>query len=86
MDDTHTTPPAGTSRADRGMPGNGAHRLLALSVVAVPVGWVMLAIPLLTDLPDEPFVLATRFLGLMAPAVPVAGAALVLRTTAGGRR
>jgi len=37
--------------------------------VALPVGWVLLSIPLVTDLPVEPFVLATLLFGLVTPAL-----------------
>ena len=55
--------------------GNPAHDsadlrpLLLFLGVAVPVGWVLLSIPLVTDLPLSPFVLATLYLGLVLPAV-----------------
>jgi membrane protease YdiL (CAAX protease family) len=37
--------------------------------VALPTGWVLLSLPLVLDLPLAPFILATLFLGLVAPAV-----------------
>ena len=43
--------------------------LLPFVAVALPVGWVLLSIPLVADLPIEPFVLATLLLGLVAPAL-----------------
>ena len=39
------------------------------SVVALPVGWVLLSIPLVVDVPLAPFILATLYLGLVLPAV-----------------
>jgi membrane protease YdiL (CAAX protease family) len=41
----------------------------AFAALAVPTGWVLLSIPLLADLPVEPFVLGTLVLGLVVPAV-----------------
>jgi membrane protease YdiL (CAAX protease family) len=43
--------------------------LLTFAAVALPVGWVLLSIPLVVDVPVEPFVLGTLFLGLVLPAV-----------------
>jgi membrane protease YdiL (CAAX protease family) len=43
--------------------------LVTFALVALPVGWVLLSIPLLTDLPLAPFVLGTLYLGLVLPAV-----------------
>ena len=55
-----TTPTRGLdTRASRALP----------SPVALPVGWVLLSISLVADLPIEPFVLATLLLGLVAPAL-----------------
>ena len=36
---------------------------------ALPVGWVLLGLPLVVDVPIEPFVLGTLLLGLVTPAV-----------------
>lgn len=41
--------------------------LVTFSIVALPVGWVLLSIPLLTDLPLDPFVLGTLYVGLVLP-------------------
>lgn len=43
--------------------------LLVLGAVALPVGWLMLSIPLLLDLPPEPFVLGTLLFGMLIPAI-----------------
>lgn len=43
--------------------------LVAFALVALPVGWILLSIPLVTGLPLSPFVLGTLFLGLVLPAV-----------------
>lgn len=42
--------------------------LVTFSLVALPVGWVLLSIPLVTGLPLSPFILGTLFLGLVLPA------------------
>jgi membrane protease YdiL (CAAX protease family) len=43
--------------------------VLQFTAVALPLGWVLLTVPILFDLPAEPFVLATTILGLLLPAV-----------------
>lgn len=43
--------------------------LLILASVALPLGWIFLSTPLWTPLNDQPGVLATLFLGLLAPAL-----------------
>ena len=61
--------------------------LVQFVTVAVPVGWVLLTIPFLLDLPVEPFVLGTLFLGLVLPTVvltrrdPTASMRQLLRDT-----
>lgn len=61
--------------------------LVQFVAVAIPVGWVLLTIPLLLDLPVEPFVLGTLFLGLVLPTVvltrrdPTASMRQLLRDT-----
>lgn len=40
--------------------------------VALPVAWVLLSIPLLVDMPLEPFVLGTLYLGLVLPVILLA--------------
>ncbi len=61
--------------------------LIQFVTVAVPVGWVLLTIPFLLDLPVEPFVLGTLFLGLVLPTVvltrrdPTASMRQLLRDT-----
>jgi membrane protease YdiL (CAAX protease family) len=48
--------------------GLDTRALVPFVAVALPVGWVLLSVPLVADLPIEPFVLAT-LLGLVAPAL-----------------
>lgn len=66
---------------------DGSRRLLAFGAVALPTGWALLSVPLLVDLPVEPFVLGTLLLGLVLPAVlltrrdPGASARALLRDT-----
>ena len=43
--------------------------LVTFMLVALPVGWVLLSIPLVTGLPLSPFILGTLYLGLLLPAV-----------------
>ena len=43
--------------------------LLTFVGVALPVGWVLLSIPLVHDVPLSPFILGTLYLGLVLPAV-----------------
>ncbi|HET7277899.1 MAG TPA: type II CAAX endopeptidase family protein [Dermatophilaceae bacterium] len=43
--------------------------LLTFVAVALPVGWIMLSIPLVTDAPLPLFVLGTLYLGLVLPTV-----------------
>lgn len=43
--------------------------LVTFVAAALPVGWVLLGIPLLVDLPIEPFVLGTLYAGLVLPTV-----------------
>lgn len=43
--------------------------LVRFAAIAVPVGWIMLSIPVITGLPDAPFVLATLLLGLVIPSL-----------------
>ena len=42
--------------------------LVTFTLVALPVGWVLLSIPLVTGLPLSPFILGTLYLGLVLPA------------------
>ena len=49
--------------------GLDTRALVPFVAVALPVGWVLLSIPLVADLPVEPFVLATLLFGLVAPAL-----------------
>jgi membrane protease YdiL (CAAX protease family) len=49
--------------------GLDTRALVPFVAVALPVGWVLLSVPLVADLPIEPFVLATLLLGLVAPAL-----------------
>jgi membrane protease YdiL (CAAX protease family) len=61
--------------------------LVLFGAVALPVGWVLLGIPLVVDVPLEPFILATLYVGLVAPALlltrrdPGASAKALLRDT-----
>lgn len=61
--------------------------LLVFTSIALPVGWVLLSIPLVVDVPVEPFVLGTLLLGLVLPALwltrrdPDASAKQLLRDT-----
>jgi membrane protease YdiL (CAAX protease family) len=59
---TSHTPPART--ADRSL-----RPVLMFVATALPVGWVLLSVPLFVDLPMAPFILATLFLGLVLPTV-----------------
>jgi membrane protease YdiL (CAAX protease family) len=43
--------------------------VLLLAAVALPVGWVVLSIPVALGLPLEPFVLATLLFGMVVPAL-----------------
>ena len=43
--------------------------LLVFTAAALPVGWVLLSIPLVVDLPLAPFILGTLYLGLVLPAL-----------------
>jgi membrane protease YdiL (CAAX protease family) len=49
--------------------GSDLRPLLQFAGIAVPVGWVLLTIPLLVDSPVEPFVLGTLLFGLVIPAL-----------------
>ena len=61
-----TSDPAAGSRSD---PASSLRPVLQLGAIALPVGWLLLSIPLLLDLPFEPFVLGTLVLGMIVPAV-----------------
>lgn len=61
---THT-PPRYLTEADRPVAGH----LRVFGVTAVLSGWVLLSVPLVADLPIEPFVLLTLAVGLVTPAV-----------------
>jgi membrane protease YdiL (CAAX protease family) len=43
--------------------------LLLFVAVALPMGWIALSLPIVLDLPMEPFVLLVTFLGLLLPAL-----------------
>ena len=45
--------------------------LLQFAAIAVPVGWVMLSIPVLTGIEDAPFILATLLFGLVIPSLVI---------------
>ena len=59
------TPPGYLTEADRPVAGH----LRVFGVTAVLSGWVLLSVPLVADLPIEPFVLLTLLVGLVLPAV-----------------
>lgn len=68
--------PQRRSAALRASPSGGApddnpnlRPLLLFTAVALPVGWVLLTVPVLLDLPQEPFVLAALVLALILPAL-----------------
>lgn len=56
---------------DRAIPAKrtDVRALRAFATIALPTGWVLLSVPFFVDLPVEPFVLGTLFLGLVVPAV-----------------
>ena len=58
---TVTAPAVATGRVPR--------PLVTFTAVALPTGWVLLSVPLLVDVPVEPFVLGTLLLGLVLPAL-----------------
>jgi membrane protease YdiL (CAAX protease family) len=43
--------------------------LIIFAAIALPIGWVLLTLPVVLGLPLEPFVLPVNFLGLLAPAL-----------------
>src|SRR3954470_4001901 len=51
-----TSDPAAGSHSD---PTTSLRPVLQLGAIALPVGWLLLSLPLLLDLPLEPFVLGT---------------------------
>jgi len=68
---THVAVPPTVGR----VPGRNprpARPLVTFAAVALPVGWVLLSVPLVVDVPLEPFVLATLLLGLVLPVVLLA--------------
>jgi membrane protease YdiL (CAAX protease family) len=68
MNSTTANRPAPATTVDPG-PSPELRPLLVFAAIAVPTGWFFLSIPLLLDLPDAPFVLATLLLGLVVPAL-----------------
>jgi membrane protease YdiL (CAAX protease family) len=74
---TSTRRPASAGRAPSpadslGTPDNPDLRpLVKFVAAALPVGWVMLSVPLVVDVPLAPFVLGTLYLGLVLPTVLV---------------
>jgi membrane protease YdiL (CAAX protease family) len=72
----HTTAHAGPADAISRPPSLRPVRTFAL--VALPLGWAILSVPLLLGLPVDPFVLPTVLLALLVPAV------LITRREAGG--
>jgi membrane protease YdiL (CAAX protease family) len=59
--------------------GSDKRPLTVFTAVALPVGWVLLSIPLFVDVPVEPFVLGTLYLGLVLPTILLAGRTSVRR-------
>jgi membrane protease YdiL (CAAX protease family) len=49
--------------------GSDPWLLAIFAAIALPSGWILLSIPLILDLPSEPFVLATLLFGLVVPAL-----------------
>lgn len=64
----HSTPPTGAAGPTK-FDSRGLRPLLQFAGIAVPVGWVLLTVPLLIDSPVEPFVLGTLIFGLVIPAL-----------------
>lgn len=50
-------------------PQRTAAPLALFTAIAVPAGWLLLSLPLVLGLPQEPFILLTLVLGLIAPAL-----------------
>jgi membrane protease YdiL (CAAX protease family) len=68
MTTSPTTRPLPSTRGSAPRDGD-IKPLLAFTAVAIPVGWVLLSVPVALGLPQEPFVLAALLLGLVTPAV-----------------
>ena len=59
-----------TTSPNARLSGDGDLRpLVTFLLTALPTGWVLLSVPLVVDVPLAPFILATLFFGLVAPAV-----------------
>ena len=61
-----TADPVAGSQSD---PPTSLRPVILLGAIALPVGWLLLSVPLLLDLPPEPFVLGTLVLGMIIPAI-----------------
>jgi membrane protease YdiL (CAAX protease family) len=61
--------PVGSPHGDAAHDNPELRPLLQFLAIALPVGWVLLSIPLVVDVPLAPFILATLYLGLVLPAV-----------------
>jgi membrane protease YdiL (CAAX protease family) len=68
MNATHQTPDPATDTVRTG-DNPDLRPLVTFVATALPVGWVLLSIPLFVDLPLAPFVLGTLYLGLVLPTV-----------------
>jgi membrane protease YdiL (CAAX protease family) len=58
-----------TTRPPRDPDPAALRPLAAFTAAALPAGWALLALPVLFDAPQEPFVLVVTFLGLLLPAL-----------------
>jgi membrane protease YdiL (CAAX protease family) len=47
--------------------------LIQFAATALPVGWLMLSVPIVTGLPTGPFILATLLFGLVVPSLILTG-------------
>jgi len=68
MNTSATSGPVATSSPPAADSGD-LRPLLVFTVIALPIGWVLLSIPLVVDVPLDPFILGTLYLGLVLPAV-----------------
>lgn len=70
MNPITTSLPGHTSRRPATWTDQSARRaLIAFAAIAVPIGWVLLGIPVALGLPLEPFVLGVLLFGLVIPAL-----------------
>ncbi len=75
---THTPPPDRPAELDGAARGPSLRPVRTFALVALPVGWAILSIPLLLGLPVEAFVLPAMLFALFIPAL------LITRREAGG--